>query len=192
MTWAIPQNWTAEEDVGVTDMHTRVRDQLLSVQANIKGFGFSAGEGNDAGGADTQLTSYDVAILGGTVVNPGNGLLVEGTLSVSTPSEAKTCKIQIDSATLVTLYTATAASHIVPFRVILRRRTSTTGSITGITWVGAAAGGAPTNYLVNSALGTVAWAGAQTLKIFLSGTTADSIKLTDYNVSLIQGDGATV
>jgi len=192
MAWVIPQTWTAEEDVGVTDMHERVRDQLLSVQANLEGFGFSAGEGNDAGGADTQLTGYDVSILGGACANPGNGLIVDGTLSVTSPSEAKTCKVRIDSATLITIYTATAASHIVPFRLVFRRRTSTTGSINGISWVGAAAGGAPTNYLINSALGTVAWDSLQTLKIFLSGTTADSILLTDYNVTLIQGAGSLV
>jgi hypothetical protein len=184
-------------------MNTHVRDNLnlLKTQMDddgalktlLKGFAFSSGEGNDAGGADTQLTSYNVTIGADFMDQPGDALIVEGTLVSDATSEAKTCKLQVASGTKVTIYSATSASHIIPFRIVIRRRTSTTGSMTGITWVGAAATGAPTNYLVNSSLGSVDWTASQTLSIHASGSTADSIKLSDYHVQNARGvTGTTV
>jgi len=192
MVWTPPKTWIADEVVGVSDMNTHVRDNLLSAGHLVKSFAFSSGEGNDVGGGDTQLTSYDVTLAAELLADAGNALLVDGTLLVGAVSEAKTCKLKVGGGTAITIYTATAASHIVPFRMVIRRRTSTAGSITGITFVGAAAAGAPTNYLVNAALGTVAWLGPQTLAIYLSGSTADSITLTDYCVTALTGEGATV
>jgi hypothetical protein len=173
-------------------MNTHVRDQLKSVWAQLKGFAFSSGEGNDAGGGDTQLTSYDVSIPADALAEAGNALLVEGTFVVGSGGGTKTAKLKVGSGTAVTIISTTGTSDIVPFRMLIRRRTSTTGSLTGIAYVGAPAAGAPTNYLANATTGTVAWGSLQTLAVYAAATDADDMKLSDYNVTLLQGAGATV
>lgn len=160
----------------------------------LKGFAFGSGQGNAGGGGDTQLTSYDVTIEGGSIPQPGDTLIAEGTWTVVNNGNTKTAKMQIGGGTLVTIATIAAGSaQIVPFRMVIRRRTSTTASITGISWIGAAAAGAPTNYLVNNAVTTVDWTIDQTLKIFAASTTAADLVLTDYSVVLAKGAvGVTV
>ena len=162
----------------------------------LKSFGYSAGQANAAGAGDTQLTSYDVAIPPGILDQPGACLVVEGTLAIAANADAKTFKLRVEGGTLVTVWgsSANVVGQIVPFRVLLYYRTQTTGSMTGIAYHGAAAGGAPTNYLCNSSVATVNWGvGSQTLKAFASANTVDSVRLTDYTVYVIRSyQGATV
>jgi hypothetical protein len=177
---------------GVADtIHTIVFPVTETYSAGIrtakKVFAYSSGQGCTTGaGTDDELTSYRVPIPPGYLNAPGDALLVEGTYVLAANGNAKVGKIRVEAGTLVTLYTGTGNAHIIPFRVLIRRRTSTTGSMTGITWVGAAAGGAPTNYLVNSAVTVVDWTALQTLYIYANGAAADII-LTDYTVSRVAG-----
>ena len=152
-------------------------------------FAFSSGQANLAGGADTQLTSYNVTIPANYLSGAGDGVMVDGTLSVANNANAKTAKLQVASGTTVTIWSSSAAvaGHLVPFRVLIRRRTSTTGSLTGLSYTGAAAAGAPTNYLANAALTSVDWTVSQTLKVYTAGNGAADVTLTDYSVWPIRG-----
>jgi len=161
----------------------------------LKSFGFSAGQSNAAGGADTQLTSFDVPIPGGVLDQPGACLLVEGTLAVAANADPKTFKLKVGSGTLVTVWgsSANVANHVVPFRFLIYYRTAITGSIVGIAYHGAAAAGAPANYLVNFELGAVDWSAGQTLTMWASANTVASVKLTDFTVYVIRSyQGTTV
>ena len=161
----------------------------------LKSFGYSSGQANAAGAGDTELTSYGVPIPAGILDQPGACLVIEGTLTIAANGDAKTFKLRVEGGTLVTVWgsSASVASHIVPFRVLLYYRTSTTGAMTGIAYHGAAAAGAPANYLCNSAVATVDWTVGQTLKAFASATTINSVTLTDFTVYVIRSyQGATV
>lgn len=188
-----PKTWTFEELVGAIEMNLEVRDRFLATLHLQKGFALAAGQGNAGGGADTQLTSYDVTLPANLLNQPGNGLIVEGTFVKGTTVETSTVKLQIASGTTVVIISTNGTSDIVPFRMVMRRRLGTTGSITGLSWIGAGGGGgAPTNYLVNAGLSSIDWTVSQTLKIFSASTTAAEMKLTDYHVIVFKGDGVLV
>lgn len=163
----------------------------------LKGFAFSSGQsGSAVAGVDFQLTSYDVTIPANYLNQPGDSLVVEGTFSLANSANAKLAKLQIASGTANAIFNTSAAvaNHVVPFRMVIRRRTSTTGSISGVAYQGAASGGTPTNYMLNANIATVDWTIAQTLKVIVNGATAtNEITLTDYSVNAMRGVlGATV
>ena len=203
MAWTTPRTWVPAELVTAALLNAHVRDNLNLVKTQmddegalktlLAGFAFSTGDGNDAGSGDTQLSLYDVTIDADFLGQPGDALVIDGTFSISANSGTKTAKMQVASGTLITILSTTGTTNIVPFRYVLRRRGSTTGSLTGIAWEGAASGGTPTPYMVNSALGSVDWTSSQTLKIFGAATNADDILLTDYTVNQARGvTGTTV
>lgn len=187
-----PAAWTASQFVEPSDMTTEVQNRFLAALHLQKGFGFSAGESNAGGGGDTQLTGYDVTLPANLLNQAGSGLIVEGTFVKAATAETSTVKLKVGGGTAVTIISTGGTSDIVPFRMVVRRRTSTTGAITGIAWVGAPSGGAPTNYLANGAAGAVNWTISQTLAIFAASSTAAEMKLTDYHVIIFKGDGALV
>jgi len=181
------RTWVLGETVTPQQMN-----ELRDYAAVLKGFAYDAGQGNAAGPADTQLTSYDVTIPADFLDQPGDALIIEGTFAVLNSAGVKVAKIQISSGTLGQIFSAVASlAQIVPFRVVVRRRTAATGSATGIAWIGAAAAGTPTNYLVNVGIASVDWTAAQTLKIFASATTAGDLRLTDYCVYSARGVAGT-
>jgi hypothetical protein len=155
-----------------------------ALRTAVKVFGFSAGQGCTTGaGTDDPLNSYTVTIPPNFLANPGDALLVEGRYTLAGNANAKVGKIRVGAAgTLVTIYTGNGNANIIPFRLKITRRTSVTGMATGITWVGAAAAGAPTNYLIDTAVATVDWTVSQALTIYANGAAAD-IVLTEYSVS---------
>jgi len=163
-------------------------EALTQLRTLLKGFGYSAGQANTAGSGDTQLTNYDVVVP--PFGQPGDVLIIEGTLLLlANTDNPKLFKAQLGGGTLVT-FVSTAlnvANHIAPFRVVLRRRTSTTGSMTGIAWLGAAALGAATPYIINSGITGVDWTIDQTLKVFANSATADTVRLTDYDTLPARG-----
>ena len=187
-----PAAWTDAQFVEPSDMTTEVQNRFLATMHLQKGFAFSAGQGNAAGGADTQLTSYDVVIPANLLSQDGNALIVEGYFSSDATSESKTAKLQLGGGDKVTIYSATSANQVIPFRMLAIRRSNTAGYLVGITLTGAGHGGSPTNYLVAIVLGTVDWSTDQTLKVFVAGSTADSLKLMDYHVKALKGDGVLV
>jgi len=198
------RTWVPLEVVTAAMLNEQIRDNGNVLKTYIdddgshrtllQGFAFSAGQGNAGGGGDTQLTSYDVTIPASYLSQPGDTLIVEGTFAQSATSEAKTIKLKVGGGTLRTIFTATTGGTtvVITFRVVVTRRTSTTGVMAG--FVGYAAhNGAPTWQLVNATTGTVAWANSQTLAIFASGATAASLFLTDYYVRSGRGlNGVTV
>ena len=206
MAWTPPRTWSPGETVTASLMNAQIRDNenVLKVSIDddgalrtlLKGFAFSSGQGNGtSAGVDTQLTSYDVTVPAAFLAQPGDALIVEGTFVVGATAGTAIAKLQVASGSLVTLFSTTAVNTIVPFRMLLRRRTSTTGSLTGISWINAAAAGAPANYLVNSGVTSVDWTISQALKIFAqhSTTTGGVLKLTDYLVDQSRGvSGVTV
>jgi hypothetical protein len=153
-----------------------------ALRTALKMIGFSAGQANAAGAGDTLLNNYSITIPAG-YLSQGEALVLDGTFSVVNRATARAAKIKVGGGSLVTLFTtSTAATMVIPFRYVIRRRTSATGSITGVAWIDAASGGAPVNYMINAAAGAVDWTAGQTLAIYAVGTNVDDIVLTDYSV----------
>ena len=189
-----PADWTPTQFVEPSDMRTEVRDRFLATLHLQKGFGFSVGQGNAASGGQTQLTNFDVTIPANLLNQPGSGLIVEGLFTLANNTNSKASALQVASGTLRTIFsTASAVSgHAVPFRILIRRRTSTTGIYTGIAWINAANAGNATSRMTNATLITVDWTISQVLKIFASSSGANDLVLNDYHVGVFKGDGALV
>jgi hypothetical protein len=159
------------------------------VAALLKGFAFSAGQSNAAGSVDTQLASYDVPIPG-AFAQPGDAIIIEGALSIAANADnPKLFKAQLGAGSLVTFMSTAlnVANHVAPFRVVLRRRTPATGSMTGVIWLGATDGGVLTPYLINKGLTGLDWTIDQTLKVFANSATIGTVLLTDYYVLAARG-----
>ena len=203
MAWSTPRTWSPGETVTAALLNAHLRDNLNTLKVSVddngfpldllKGFAFSSGQGNAAGGADTQLTSYDVTIPANYLAQPGDALVVEGTFVLAADANAKVAKLSIASAGVATIVATTAnlANHRVPFRVVLRRRTSSVVSMTGLSHFGAAAAGAPTPYLVNTTFTGLDLTAAQTLKVWAASTNAGAVQLTDYTVTRACGASGT-
>ena len=165
-------------------------------KAGLRTIAFGTGQGNDAGSGDTELTNYNVIIPANYLATPGNALVLEGVLTAAANGNAKALKIQLASAgTKVTVWSSAAnvASHMVPFRFVIRRRTATTASIVGIMEAGATTAGAPAAYMTYATMGTAAWASNQTLTLFAVGVDANDVVLNDYMVYAVRtGAGAVV
>jgi len=197
MAWTTPKTWAYNDLVSAADLNTYLRDNqnLLKTQIDdegglmtlLKGFAFSSGQ-SSSGTIDTQLTSYNVTIPADFLDQPGDGLLIEGTFVTHSTAGTKTGRMTIDAATKITFLVTTGTSDVIPFRLTLRRRTSTTASLTGIAWHGAAAGGSPTPYLCNGSFTGLDFTSSQTLEIWAQTTVAAAtLKLSDYMVD--QGRG---
>ncbi len=196
MAWpaAGPRTWVAGELTTSTMYNAHLRDTQLFLKTNVhdlgwlrpglKHFAFSLGQGNAGGGGDTQLTSYDVTIPAGALAKPGDALLLESEWFNDATAGTRTLKIKVGGGTLQTLFATSTASAFIPSRYLVRRRTSTTGVITGMAWnVATGSGGVTTPILVNLATGTVDWSVAQTLSMFAAATNANQVKLADHRVT---------
>jgi hypothetical protein len=208
MAWTDPRTWTPGETVTASLMNAHVRDNMNVLKTPmdnsgrlytlLKGVAFSAGQGNAAGGGDTQLTSYDTAVEGGLLGQPGDHLIVEGLFTLAANTNAKTVKMQVASGTLASVFSiaTNVANHRVPFRVVILRRGQTTAAIWGMFW---SYGGpalpavAALSWAMSGSLSTLDWNAAQTLKIFASGAGASDLVLTDYTVRVARSVlGSTV
>jgi hypothetical protein len=169
----------------------------------LKTIGYSSGQGNGATTTDTELTNYAVSIPAGILDQPGAMLVVEGVCTIDATAGAYALKMRLDtSGTLVTVFASSGgvANARVPFRMKIFRRTATTGSYNGLAHIGAAAAGAPTNYMANAGTSNSNWDVGQTLKVYAhyentSGNpgAANLITLTDYTVYAIRSyQGANV
>lgn len=205
MAWTTPRTWVALEVVTASIMNTHVRDNLNvlktqvdndgSLRTLLKGFAFSSGQGNAGGGGDTQLTSYTVTIPANFLSQPGDALVMEGTLTAAANTNSKVMKVAVNGVK-VTVFTnaQNVANHIVTFRLMIRYRTGSTGSITGYFHYGSANQAASTVWMVNAALGASPdFTASQALDIYLASATANDLKLTDYFVDSQRGlNGVTV
>lgn len=184
--------------VGVADTATSLiltpSIPFYDVTLNLKSVGFSVGQGN-VSTSETTLTSYSTTLLANLLSEAGHCLVIEGTFSLAANTNAKSANIKVGGASSVEIFTTSAnlANHIVPFRALIRYRTSTTGGLISHSYIDAATAGNPTTYMVNAAITGADWTANQTLAITAtSGTATDDVTLTDYNVSLIQGPGSLV
>lgn len=160
----------------------------------LRTIAFGSGQGNAAGGADTEMTSYDTFIPANYLATAGNAIVIEGNMTVAANTDAKTVKVKVGTGTAVTVWSSNAsvANHVVPFRIVIRRRTSTTGSVTSIFEAGVASAGAPTAYMVYTTLGTVAWGSNQVLNLYTAANTINSIVLNDLTTYGIRTQNGAV
>jgi hypothetical protein len=168
---------------------------LTEIMALLQGFAYSSGQGNAGGGGDTELTSYGKAIPANVLDQPGDLLVISGVFALAADGNQKVAKIGIGSATPVKILdtSANVANHRVPFRVELRRRTSSVASLSGDSKQGAGPGGTATVYLINGSFTALDFTTSQTLKVFAASTTAGAVLLTDYTIAVERGlSGITV
>ena len=205
MAFTTFRTWVPLEVVTAAMLNEQVRDNgnVLKTYIDndgshrtlVKGFAFSSGQGNAGGGADTQLTSYDVTIGADFMSQPGDALEFIGTWTLANTANTKTCKFKIGGGTLVTLFTDTSAvaNLIGVMRFLIVRRTSSSAALTGFVTIGAANTAVTSHRVINASPGTVDWTASQTLAIYAAGTTANDLRLTDYVVNSLRGlNGATV
>lgn len=155
---------------------------------------FSSGQANvSTSGADTELTSYEISIPANYLAYAGSSLVALGTMAVAANGDAKTVKISIGSSvTKVTLWSSSAnvANHVVPFRVVVRRRGATAGVVDSIFYHGVASGNNASPYMVYTSVGTVDWTTNQLLKFYATAATAGSITFEDLAVFAIRTPNA--
>lgn len=206
MSWTPPRTWTDTEEVTPAIFNAHVRDNLalLATQVDALGcyrtalacFAYSSGQGNVTTG-DTHLTSFDVTVPAGFLSQPGDALEVHGVAFLAANANAKYLRLKMGGGTEVTLFSTSAnvASHQVPFRYVLRYRSSTTGSLFGYATVGATTGaiGSWTIAAPSAGLGTVAWGNSQALAFYAQGTATNDLVLGDLTVCRVTGvTGVTV
>lgn len=202
MAYVTPRTWSPGETVTAALFNQHIRDNMNVLKTQIrddgrlltllKGIAFSAGQGNAAGGGDTALTSYLVTIPAGLISQPGDGVVLEGSLSAAANTNTKALKLKLVGAgapNMVTVFTnaANVANHIPTFRLLLRRRTATVGAATGASLVGAANQGNATSVLLNAGLTGIDWSIDQTLTLYLVGTAANDLLMVDYCVRVFSG-----
>jgi hypothetical protein len=162
----------------------------------LRTIGFGTGQANGAGAVDTELTSYGVFIPANYLKAAGNAIIMEGTMAVAANGDTKLLKVKVGAGTLTTLWSSAAnlANHVVPFRVVIRRRLSTSGSVAAVFFDGVASGaGSPAPFMTYTTLGTLDWTTNQVLKLFANVNTATSITMQDYTVYGVRTEnGATV
>ena len=131
----------------------RIDDVLAG---GYQGYAFSSGQSNAVGGGDTILSNFDYIIKANLLDQPGDCLMVIGTVSCPTAStNAKALKLQIDSAGVQVIFTTSTslASMVVPFCIFIRYRTTTTGISTGRTLIDSIATGVTgVDYLMHGAI----------------------------------------
>lgn len=174
-----------ERYVGTAASSTQLLINTTVTRHALYACGYSAGKGN-VGTGDDELG--DFVVQPQDVTQAGDGFVVEGVLSLAANTNVKLGKIGVGSGTVTTFLSnnANVANHVVPFRLEVRRRTSTSGSVTALSYVGAASAGAPTNYMVNTTLGTLDWTAEQTVRIYGNATSNNDIVLLEMWVYLIR------
>jgi hypothetical protein len=183
---------------GDADFHGHVNARVYRGIV-IAAFAFSSGQNNGATtGSDVQLTSYDVPIPANLLQQPGDALVIDATwYGLTVAAATRTAKLDISGSGKKTIFTTSTslANMVMPARTIIRRRTSTTGSATGITLIDASAS-SPTgglDYLQNSGLSGIDWTTNQTLQFFANSTVASTLGLTDMHVTFFPAQvGVTV
>jgi hypothetical protein len=196
MSWVNPKTWAPGEMVTAPLANQHIRDNfsVLSAQVDttngypqpcLKSYAYSSGQGNAAGGSDTELTSYAFTIPAGGLAGPGDMLLFEGLFTNSSTAGAWTGKISFDGgSTKITLVTSSTVSTSARFRLWLTRRTQTTGSAFGLTEIGTSL---VTYYLINAAVGTVNFSTAISPKFYCSHGTLNNTKLTEVRANYFIG-----
>lgn len=171
---------TLRDDIAICKTDVNYQGSLLQLfSSHVYNIGQSS-----SGTSDTPLTSYNVTLPSELLVEPGDALFIEGTFTTNVTAGARTGRLAIAS-TKVTMFTSTATSAAHLFRLTLRRRvSSTSASLTGVTWTAAAGGGVTSQeYECNTAMSGLDWTAQQTLAIWAQAA-GGTMTLTDYHVRL--------
>jgi hypothetical protein len=197
MSWTAPRVWVHGELVTAALKNVHIRDNVLVLKTNIddegaprvqrSAFGFSAGQGNGAvTGAFVELTSYAVIIPAGYLNVAGDGLLISGLFVMSGAATAKNVYFSIGTSPLATVWTGAEVTTRLTFRLLLRRRTSTTAVVTGVfnQWNAPAPVGLTVWKLTAAALagGDMDFTLQKNLRIWVFCAGANDLLLTDYYV----------
>ena len=198
MAWTTPRTWVSGELVTASIVNTHIRDNIALLKTNMDSegglktglytFGYSAGQANTTTGAWEKMTSYTVGIPANYLNVPGDALLLEGTFIVASNTNAKNFGFQIGTSTIITAWTGAEnlANHLVFFRLVLRRRTSTAGAFFGVAWQGSGPFPATLSFwkLCSVAIsgGDMDFTALKNLFIIVFAAGAGDLRLTDYSV----------
>lgn len=191
MAWLTPKTWKPGEMATAPLMNQYVRDNMLLLKAyttdsgapEMGPYGVGGVASYNTGVGPDALASYSVSIP--SLQNPGEMIVLRG-LGVSNVAGAgtRTLSIAIGSSGIKTIWTAaTAATYLVMFDVMLRRRTVSTGSLVSLSYHGNT-----TNHYF-SALTGLNWDAAQTLTLYggFSAGTANAVGMLDLSTTYILG-----
>jgi hypothetical protein len=193
MAWS-EKTWVAGELVTHSMMNSFLKANLDLLKTNIDNDGSvrhgikvfawgGTGQGNGAGPVDTPLTSYDTTIPAGFLSVAGAALVLEVLWVTSAQAGTKVAKLQLGGGTLATILSTTAVSTIILMTLILRGRTSTTGSISGLVQGSTANLAALTiAFRANLGLAGLTNGASQLLRFFANATVANELKLAELSV----------
>ena len=159
-----------------------------STRTALRVQGFSSGSANASAGADVSLC--ETYVPAGFLSQPGDAIIIEASFLLANNANSKAMKLQISPLGTVVNIAVTAsavAGHIVLSRVVVRRRSQTTGSISGVSLIGAAAFGAPTNYMPYSAQTGLDWDADGSLIIYGNSAGANDITLLEVFFVPVRG-----
>ncbi len=203
MAWTTPHSWRPLEMMGAGAMNSQLRDNLLHLKTRISNAGvplallwgnaFSAGQSSGGGGADTQLSGFNVTVPANYLSVPGASLLIDVTWTHGAQNEAKTVKFKVGGGTLISVFTLTlAVSYPMIGRLVITRRTSTTGGLVGLFTLGSHNTAVASAIHTNSALGAVNWATDQIMYWYATTTTATALRLNEVTVTGLGGISGTL
>jgi len=198
MAWTTPRTWVPLEVVSAALLNTHIRDNenvlktamddngLLKTQHF--GVGFSVGAGNVSTG-ETDLAGYSFTIAANLLAD-GDALRLRGLCTLANNTNAKTLRFYIGTQFNTILASAAAvASNIGQFDLILTRRSSTVCAVQGFYLKDAAPAAAPTIIAVNFGLSSLNFGSSQTSKLTGQGGATDDLKMAEYSVEAIRGNG---
>lgn len=159
-----------------------------NVKTQLLGVAFSSGPGN-VGTAETDLAGYSWSIPANSF-GVGESMHIHGVVIAAANTNTKTVRLDI-AGVKVTVWTSAAnvANHVGNFDAFVIRRTTTTGAISGFYLKDSAAAGTPTVILINAGLSAINWTITQAAKITGQATTDNDIRIADFNVNWIRGNG---
>lgn len=210
MAWTQPRIWSAGESPTAYIFNTQIRDNENVLKTCIddtgrivtglfgvaySGGGAISGVNANTGTGSTKLTGYSCTVPANALANPGDSIIIEGTLVLANNTNAKTLGLKFGGGSTLTILSNAAAvvNHIVPFRVVLNRHSSVQIVIWGMAYPGATGGGAPSTYLVNVNSSSIDFTIPNVLDVYAQGGATGDIFLTDYTVRFgTSWEGASV
>lgn len=200
MSWTTPRTWSASETetAAIFNLHVRDTQNVIataretvngrvrrSLRSVVVPSGWAAGtSANNAGGADTVLTSFTATVPAATWNNYGDVIIAEGLATIpGNNANVKTLKVRVGGATAMTLCTgAFAVSTNIVFKVIMILNSSTNIGVYGCTRYGLSTG--TTTNIINNGSFTVAsvLTNALSFDFLASSATAADIAVVEYSL----------
>ena len=199
MAWTTPRTWTAGETVTSAYMNAQIKDNLGVLGTYVRGagaapalktghlcnqyksFGYSAGQGNAAGGALGVLSNFTWTMPANTLDQAGAA--VELTSLWYVPSSAAiTLAIGVNGTNYTWFSGITGGPHYIFARHLMARRDAANFVLHhGHFYYGAASAGIPTFSVHVTATAGVDWTAAQSITMLSAATAANSVYLQRVN-----------